>query len=389
MDAAAAVLLAGLGVMAVRVGIDTAPPGYRPPPTAEWTLLTLALVLPLAWRRRFPLTVLLVVTAVFFPYRLTDVPDLTVSVVVWWLALYSAGAYGSGRWRDWVRAVNVVAALGFLAFRLVMAGGALAQGSLLLRAVFFVLFNVAFVIAAWVFGDVVAQRRQQERALVERAAQLEIEREEKARRAVFDERVRIARELHDIVAHHVSVMGVQAGAARRVMDRQPSRAAEALALIEQTSRHAVVELQRMLGFLRREGDPDDVGPQPRLDQLDALLDAFADTGIDVRLSVSGAPRNLPASLEVSAYRILQEALTNVLKHSDAEHVEVAVRAEPAGLSIEVVDDGSTSSQTTSGGHGLIGMRERVALHRGTLQAGPLPAGGYRVLATFPLDGIAR
>jgi signal transduction histidine kinase len=147
----------------------------------------------------------------------------------------------------------------------------------------------------------------------------------------------------------------------------------------------------MLGFLRREGDPDDVGPQPRLDQIDALLESFADTGIDVQVSVSGSPDKLPASLEVSAYRILQEALTNVLKHSDAGRVSVAVRAEPAGLTIEVVDDGAATSgnSASSGGHGLIGMRERVALHRGSLLAGPLPTGGYRVLATFPLDGIAR
>jgi len=159
-DAAATVLLAALGVMAaVRVGIDTSPPGYRPPPTVVWVLLTLALVLPLAWRRRFPLVVLVVVTVVFFPYRWLDVSDLTVSVVVWWLALYSAGAYGQGAWRNRVRLLDIVSALGFLAYRLGTAGGAVVEGPLLFRAVFFVLFNVAFVVAAWVFGDVVAERR--------------------------------------------------------------------------------------------------------------------------------------------------------------------------------------------------------------------------------------
>jgi signal transduction histidine kinase len=234
---------------------------------------------------------------------------------------------------------------------------------------------------------VVAERRRQERALVERAEQLEVEREEKARRAVFDERVRIARELHDVVAGHVSVMGVQAGAARRVMERQPARAAEALATIEQTSRHAVDELHRMLGFLRREDEPEDIAPQPRLDQLDALLENV-DTGLDVHVTVSGVPRDLPASLEVSAYRIVQESLTNVLKHSTAEHACVGVEYGDGHLSIEVTDDGARrdADVPASGGHGLIGMRERVALHRGQLQAGPQPSGGFRVLATFPLEG---
>jgi signal transduction histidine kinase len=386
-DAAEAVLLAALGVLAVRVGIDTALPGYRPPPTAVWVLLTLALILPLAWRRRFPLSVLAVVTVVFFPYRLVDVPDLTVSVVVWWLALYSAGAYGRPRRRDLVRALNVVAALGFLAYRLVVVGGSVVEGTQLVRAAFLVLFNIAFVVAAWVFGDVVAERRRQERALLERAAQLEAEREEKARRAVFDERLRIARELHDVIAGQVSVMGVQAGAARRVMERQPARAAEALATIEHTSRHTVDELHRMLGFLRREGEPEDIAPQPRLSRLDTLLDGF-DTGVDVQVSVSGVPRDVPTSLEVSAYRIVQEALTNVVKHSTAEHACVAVAYGDRRLSVAVTDDGRArdGGPSASGGHGLIGMRERVALHRGDLQAGPQPTGGFRVLATFPLDG---
>jgi len=395
-DAAAAALLAALGLMAVRVGIDTALPGYRPPPTAAWVGLTLALILPLAWRRRFPLTVLLGVTVIFFPYRLADVPDLTVSVVVWWLALYSAGAYGRAPWKDRVRALNVVAALGFLAYRLVIVGGAVVQGPQLLRAAFLVLFNIAFVVAAWVFGDVVAERRRQERALVERAEQLEVEREEKARRAVFDERVRIARELHDVIAGHVSVMGVQAGAARRVMERQPSRAAEALATIEQTSRHAVDELHRMLGFLRTEGDSEDIAhrdlalqdiaPQPRLDQLQSLLGSF-DTGLEVQVTVSGVRRDVPASLEVSACRIVQEALTNVLKHSTADNACVAIAYGDAELSIEVTDHGAPrgAGGPLSGGHGLLGMRERVALHRGRLQAGPQPAGGFRVAATFPLE----
>jgi signal transduction histidine kinase len=384
-DAGTAALLVALGLLAVRVGIDTAPTGYRPPATPVWVALTVALVGPLAWRRSHPLAVLTAITVVFFPYRLVDVPDLTVSVVVWWLALYSAGAYGRGWWRTPARVVNVAAALGFLTWRLL----AVAEGPDLLRAVFLVLFNVAFVTAAWTFGDVVAERRAHEAALVERAVQLEREREERARRAVFDERVRIARELHDVVAHHVSVMGVQAGAARRVMDRRPDEAVRALASIEQTSRQAIGELHRVLGFLRREGEPDDLAPQPRLDQLDALVRDFSATGLGVRLVRDGSPGDLPGTVQVSAYRIVQEALTNAVRHSTAGEVVVQLVQEPHRLVVEICNDGQQVADPSPGGagHGLIGMRERVALHRGEFQAGPLGGGGYRVRAAFPLEEV--
>jgi signal transduction histidine kinase len=386
-DTAAAGVLAVLGVLAVRVGIDTAPAGYRPPPTAVWVGLTLALVLPLAFRRRFPLAVLVVITAVFFPYRLTDVPDLTVSVVVWWLALYSAGAYGDPRRRDAVRALNVVAALGFLAYRLLVVAGQLVHGPLLLRAVFLVLFNVAFVAAAWMFGDVAAERRDHERGLVERAAQLEREREERARRAVFDERVRIARELHDVLAHHVSVMGVQAGAARLVMADRPAQAAESLASIEATSRQAVAELHRVLGLLRQEDDPERIGPRPRLSDVDRLVADMAETGLTVQVRVEGRPGVLPSSVEVSAYRVVQEALTNALKHSTGRHVLLRVAHQPHQLAVEVTNDGvAKDGPQDTGGHGIIGMRERVALHGGQFAAAPLDSGGFRVSACFPLDG---
>ena len=383
-----AVALAAVGLLALRVGIDTAPPGSDPPPTAVWVGLTLALILPLTWRRRFPLTVLVTVTAVFFPYRLVDVPDLTVSVVVWWLALYSAGAYGSPRRRDWVRGLNVVAALGFVAYRLVTFEGSLLQGPPLLRNLFVVLFNVVFVVAALAFGNTMARRREYETALVERASELEREREEKARRAVFDERVRIARELHDVVAHHVSVMGVQAGAARRVLQRSPAQAEEALSNIETASRQAVAELQRLLGFLRREGEVDDLTPQPGLGQLEALAEEVRHVGLHVEVSVEGQVRPLPPTIELSAYRIVQESLTNTIRHAGATKATVLLRYEPRVLQIQVTDDGTglhSNGEGESPGHGLIGMRERASLHGGRLSAGPRPEGGFGVSASFPLD----
>jgi signal transduction histidine kinase len=208
---------------------------------------------------------------------------------------------------------------------------------------------------------------------------------------VFAERVRIARELHDVVAHHVSVMGVQAGAARRVMERQPEKAAEALSSIEASSRQALVELHRLLGFLRRAGEADDLAPQPGLAQLEDLVGPGGQGDLTVVLSIEGDPRPLSPTLEVSAYRIVQEALTNTRKHSGGATASVRLRYGPETFEVEVVDDGTSADGDerhvgNEGGLGLIGMRERVSLHGGHLRAGPGADGGFAVLATFPLNG---
>jgi signal transduction histidine kinase len=234
--------------------------------------------------------------------------------------------------------------------------------------------------------------RARQRELAERAIELQREREENATRAVFAERVRIARELHDVVAHHVSVMGVQAGAARRVMSRQPDKAIAALGTIESSSRQAVSELHQLVGFLRRGDETDDLTPQPGLAQLDDLLDATRTQGaLSVSLRIDGERRALSPTLEVSAYRIIQEALTNVRKHSSASEAEVHVYYGLSTLEVEITDHGSfaVNPSPTPGGHGLIGMRERATLHGGELTAGPGDTGGYAVLATFPLTGSTR
>ena len=240
-----------------------------------------------------------------------------------------------------------------------------------------VLFGIA-----WLAGFAIRERATQAEAAEQRALQAEREREENARRAVFEERVRIARELHDVVAHHVSMMGVQAGAARVVIDRDRDRAKEALSAIEQSSRQAVAELHRLLGFLRQEGDTDDLAPQPGLDQLDRLAQSMRDSDLDVAVSVEGEARSLPSTVDVSAYRIVQEALTNTLKHSAASHADVHVRFRPDELELEIVDDGRPNGAhaTGPGGLGLIGMRERAALHGGELSAGPAAGGGFAVRA---------
>jgi signal transduction histidine kinase len=248
----------------------------------------------------------------------------------------------------------------------------------------FIFVPVVFAIA-WLAGFALRGRAAEAEASEQRAVHAEAEREESARRAVFEERVRIARELHDVVAHHVSMMGVQAGAARIVIDRDRVKATEALTAIETSSRQAVAELHRLLGFLRQAGDPDDLAPQPGLSQLSRLAASMSDSDLAVEVSIEGETRSLPPTLDVSAYRIVQEALTNTLKHSAASRADVHLRYWPDELEVEIVDDGrpNGASSSASGGLGLIGMRERVALHGGQLSAGPAAGGGFAVRVRLP------
>jgi signal transduction histidine kinase len=240
-----------------------------------------------------------------------------------------------------------------------------------------VLFGIA-----WLAGFALRERAAQAEAAEARAAGAEREREENARRAVFEERVRIARELHDVVAHHVSMMGVQAGAARVVIDHDVLKAKHALSAIEDSSRQAVAELHRLLGFLRQAGDQDDLAPQPGLSQLPRLAASMRESDLAVEVSVEGEARSLPPTVDVSAYRIVQEALTNTIKHSAASRADVHLRYWPDELEVEIVDDGRPNGASSSGpgGLGLIGMRERAALHGGQLSAGPAAGGGFAVRA---------
>jgi signal transduction histidine kinase len=240
--------------------------------------------------------------------------------------------------------------------------------------------------------------------LEERNAELTVEREANARQAVLEERVRIARELHDVVAHHVSLMGIQAGVAQRLFHSRPDDALEAVAAVQTGSRQAITDLHQLLGVLRgaadphdntdhRDPDPDPDGdcetsePAPCLDQLPALLSAVRHAGLPVDFAVQGLPQPLPPALELSTYRIVQEALTNTLKHAGAARAGVTISYHPdAAVEVDIVDDGHGHPPTTGpGGRGLVGMQERVNLHGGQLETGPLPAGGYRVHAILGLS----
>jgi signal transduction histidine kinase len=258
--------------------------------------------------------------------------------------------------------------------------------------------ELAVFAIAWVIGDNLHTRRAYLAELEARAARLEREREEKAERAVIEERNRIARELHDVIAHNVSVMVVQASAGEELFDRDPRRARESLAAVASTGRDALAELRRLLGVIRAEEEPEGgaaYAPQPGIEYLDDLVRQVQETGLAVELSVLGEPRELPEGVGLCAYRIVQEALTNTLKHADASRADVSVRYVENALELQVLDDGHGGSPAgngggygdgEAGGHGLIGMRERVAMFGGELMARPRGGGdGFEVRARLPLE----
>lgn len=388
-DVALAGFLLGLAVVSSHVAIETlrwADPSYSAPSSAaELAGLTMSIA-PLAGRRRTPLIVVLGCTLGFVCSRLLlHAQEPTVTGIALSVALFSAAAYGRPRWRNWVCGACLVAIMGELYRELSGQAPAPAQPNRLLFELFVLLFYLALACAMWALGSTIGAGRRRAAVLLDRTVALEGQREENARRAVFDERVRIARELHDVVAHHVSLMGVQAGAARVVMSREPSKASAALASIEASSRQAVEELHRLLGFLRQSGDTDDLAPRPGLGQLASLAASMGNSDLTVAVVSDGEERPLPPTVDVSAYRIVQEALTNTLKHAQASRANVYVRYLPGAVEVEVVDNGhaTLASHGRLGGLGLIGMRERAALHGGQLTAGPAPGGGFLVRAKLP------
>jgi signal transduction histidine kinase len=244
-------------------------------------------------------------------------------------------------------------------------------------------------VGIWALGAYAQTRRRYVRELQQRAAAAEREREQLAWIAVHEERASIARELHDIVAHSVSVMLVGVRGARDVLRSAPETAEETLARVERSGEQSLGELRRILALLREPQQTAESRPQPSLAELDELVASYRDAGLPVRLEVIGEPLRLPGGVELSVYRIVQEALTNALKHADPSNVTVTLAFRDARLELEVVDDGTpTTPGSATTGQGIIGMRERVALLGGELQTGPREGGGFRVVAQLPLGGEA-
>jgi signal transduction histidine kinase len=331
--------------------------------------------LPLAARRRFPGAVLGITVASGLAVAALGLPPVVLGLAIL-VAVYSVAAYGD-RWTSLA---------GLAAAELGSAAIQLTPGRVQTPTV---ISNGLVIGAAWLLGHFVGIRRAYT-ARLERTAALERARAESARRAVIEERLRLARELHDVVAHSISVIAVQSGVGAHVANTQPEEAAKALAAIEATSRAALTELRRLLGVLREEGEPQgSLAPVPGLADLDALVAEVAKVGVGVRVRVEGTPSQLPVGVDLSAYRIVQEALTNVVKHAGTARAQVTIGYRDHEVMVEVSDDGQgvippTDNGQARVGHGLIGMRERVAAFGGDLEVGPRPGGGFRVAARLPL-----
>ena len=331
----------------------------------------LVLALSLAWRRRAPLIVLAVAIAASVVANFAVVLDAaTTPAVALVVAVYSVGAHAE-RVREWIGLAGVAA--------LIAANAAeqLSLGDLLL---------IAMILGgAWLAGRAMRYRRERERTLERLTVDLEREREEKARAAVAEERVRIARELHDVVAHAISVIVLQARGGRRSLATDPAEARVALNTIEEMGTQALAEMRRLLGMLRRDDEEIALAPQPSLRYLDTLAAQIREAGLPVDLSVEGEPIELSPGVDLSAYRIVQEALTNALKHAGPATARVVVRYGNDDLELEIADTGPGAAASDGEGHGLVGMRERVSLYGGRLEAGPRDGGGFAVRARLPLD----
>ena len=339
--------------------------------------LLLVQVVPLLWRRSHPSLVLLVVAGAFGARVLLGFnPGIAGFGLL--VAMYSVAAYEVGARR---LVFPMVAGLSFVAgFVVFGVTGNPRSFAITVPSVFFV--------AAWLIGDYLRTRRAYVYQLEERAARLERERDQDRRLAADEERTRIARELHDVVAHDVSVIAIQAGAARSVQAARPEAAAQALGLIETTARETLIELNRLLGVLRGDnGAAPERNPQPGIAQLPLLVEELRAAGLEVDARIVGEARPLAPALDLTAYRILQEAATTVLKHARARRVDIRVRYTHRVLALEVRDDGAGDGgdPASSSGHGLIGMRERVALFGGKLRAGRNRAGGFSVYALLPIE----
>ncbi len=377
-------VFAGLVLVAGLVSLTAEPTPANATPTDALAAVLVGIGFgALAFRRRYPIAVLAVATATAVVYVARDYPDNGLPVVAL-IALYTVASLRPRR--VWLTAVIVF---------LVLLGVSALIRPQELNLVDFV-GNVAIFGIAGVFGDCVRLRKAYTATVEARAADLERNQQVEAQRAVAEERLRIARELHDVVAHAMSVVAVQSGVGAHVIDTDPAEAKRILENVKVTSREALDEMRRLMGVLRRE-EPDGDGteralaPVPGLDGLEALAQSLREAGVPVTVTVTGTRADIPPGVDLCAFRIVQEALTNVLKHAGPARAGVNVDYKPGAVTVRVTDDGrgaSAAAAPAGGGHGLLGMRERVAVFGGELAAGPRVGGGFRVAATLPFDRSA-
>ena len=369
-----ALVVVGLGVGLAEVVVNQNTKNGPSGPLWFDVLATLAIVLPLFARRRFPFGAPVAVGVAIGASSFVDghlVPRGFITNVAGIAAFVLMGAL-----RDRTQST---AGLAFgIGITAIVAhndpNGGIGN---------FVFTSIVFTIA-WTIGFLVSRKFHEAEIARERALKAEQEREVRARLAVSDERARIARELHDVVGHSVSVMTVQASAARRLLRPHQEKEREALLVVEQTGREALAEMRRLVGVLRRPEEAPALAPQPSLGQIERLVEQTRDAGLPVDLRIEGEPVQLPAGLDLTAYRFVQEGLTNTLKHARAQSAEVLVRYEDGGVELTVSDDGEGGGDGGGSGHGLVGIRERVSVYGGELDAGPRPGGGFRLRARLPL-----
>jgi len=342
-----------------------------------WSLLGMA---PVALRRRWPWVAVVAVSA---HAAVSSVLAFSTEGVAIAVLAYTVAAQMTVR-----RSALATALIWLPALTIATALTRYDDPPLRLAFAFFIAFNAMMLLVCYLAGRIVYTRRRYVAALEERARTAEQNQQSLAAQAVAEERRRIARELHDMVAHHVSVMGVLATGSRRMLLRDPATADEALATIEETSRTALREMRRLLDVLRTDPEPvGELAPQPGLAGLDGLVEQVREAGLAVTLTATGQNGPLEPGVALTVYRIVQEALTNTLKHAgDLAAAEVRLDQGTHWLTLEVFDTGRGPTARTDGiGHGLLGMRERVALYGGTLRVGPRPGGGFRVYARIPLE----
>jgi signal transduction histidine kinase len=345
---------------------------------AAAAVVALAFAATLALRRRMPLLALLAGLAVveLDNTLLEGLAETGAFLFGFVVAIYSAGRHGRGR----VLVGSVLVMLAVIPLAAFEPGEPVGFSDI---AFFFMFFGGPFVA-----GRIVRYRRERERALLGHAAALELERDEKARQAVVEERTRIARELHDVVAHAISVIVLQARGGRRMLRDDPDDALQAFDAIEHAGEQALVEMRRLLGMLRADEEQLALAPQPSLSRIEELAAKLSSIGLPVEVTIEGEPVELPPGIDVSAYRIVQEALTNALKHAGPARAHVLLRYRADELELEVLDNGAGTGNGEGSGHGLAGIRERVGIYGGELESGRRPEGGYALRARLPL-GLVR
>jgi signal transduction histidine kinase len=365
VDVVLAVVVTTLGAVEVVAGQIRGP---------GWILAPSVLLfgVPLLWRRQFPWTALLISYGTMLGLHLLgiDQNNYLASVASALLIMVAFAA---------------VVDIGQAVAGLVLASALLTVAAL--EGLTSIIWGVGLVVGAWAAGRALRARRLLIDELARTTEELRRSREAHAEAAVAAERTRIARELHDVIAHSVGVMVVQAGAAERMIPLDPARAVAATESVQECGRQALADLRNLLGLLRStDEDRDragDLTPQPGLDDVPALLSRLEDAGLSVRLDRSGTPRPLPPGVDLAAFRIVQEALTNVLKHAATPSASMRVRYAEDGVDIEVVNPGGAPSPPACAGHGLVGMRERTAVHGGTFEAGPRDDGEFAVTVHLP------